>query len=80
MTSRMVWEEGERRACREWEVDLYGVGENGLGAKRRGRGWVGDCEGVVWGGEGEAVRGLLEWKGGQNGREVFPGRLPWEKE
>lgn len=89
MTKRMIWEEGERRACAEWEKDLYGVGENedgkGLGAKRRKRGWVGDDSNkgvVVWEGEGEGdgVRGLLEWRGGKDGKEVFPGRLPWEGE
>lgn len=83
VTKRMAWEEGERRARGEWEKDLYSVNENknGLGAKRRKRGWVGDNkEVVVWEGEGEAVRGLLEWKGGEDGSEVFPSTLPWEEE
>ena len=83
MTNRMLWEDGERRACQEWEKDSYGVNlnKNGLGAKRRKRGWVEDNKGVVvWKGEGEVVRELLEWKGGEDGREVFPWRLPWEEE
>lgn len=80
-SSRMVWEDGERRACKEWEADLYGVGERGLGRKRRGRGWgMGGGEGLVWEGEGECVRALMAWKGGDDGREVFPGSLPWEED
>lgn len=81
MAKRVMWEEGERRACREWGWDLYGVDEDGLGKKRRMRGWVGEGEGVVvWEGEGEGVRELMGWKGGESGREVFPGRVPWEEE
>lgn len=63
-------------AMREWREDRYGVGEV-LGGKRRKRGWKGG-EGVVIGeGVGEGVRGLVEWRGGETGREVYPGELPW---
>lgn len=86
LTKREIWEEGERKACAEWERDLYGVFEDenkkGLGAKRRKRGWTEESNEkvVVWEGEGKEVRGFLEWRGGRDGREVFPGRLPWEEE
>lgn len=83
---RMAWEEGEKRACREWEGDLYGVradekGNLGLGAKRKRRGWGGERGvDILWEGEGEGVRGLVAWKGGESGKEVFPEGLPWEEE
>ena len=50
-----------------------------LGGKRVGRGWdEGRLErllGGLEGGEREVVRDLLVWKG----REIFPGRVPWEE-
>jgi hypothetical protein len=79
---RKVWEEGENQACSDWERDLYGVNEEGLCAKRRKRGWVGDGAVEVWDGEedGNGVRALIRWRGGEDGKQVFPGRLPWEED
>lgn len=64
-----------------WKEDLYGVGKL-LGEKRLGRGWkverveeiLGDFEGK----EREMIGRLLEWKGGRDGKEVYPGQLPWD--
>lgn len=78
-----VWEEGEDGACREWERDLYGLDEEGLGAKRKRRGWMGDGVIELWNGDEDdenGVRAFMRWKGGGSGREVFPGRLPWEED
>ncbi len=79
---RKVWEEGEKQACSDWERDLYGVNEDGFGAKRRKRGWMGDGDIEIWDGEedGNGVRALIRWRGGENGNQVFPGRLPWEED
>jgi hypothetical protein len=73
-------EKGEReRGVVEWERDLYGVGEV-LGGKRNARGWRGE-EDLGWmEGIEDGVKALLKWKGGESGKEVFPGRLPWEEE
>lgn len=59
--------------------DLYGVREP-LCGKRKARGWVRDVsnESLAEGLEGEVVR-LLEWDGGEGGKEVFGERLPWER-
>lgn len=63
-------------AMREWEGDRYGVGE-GLGGKRRRRGWEWGNEGVLGEGVERGVRGLVEWRGGETGREIYAGELPW---
>lgn len=81
----MELEEGERRrGFGAWEEDLYGVGEF-LGGKRWARGWREEVgvRGVLGGVEGEerdGVRGLLEWRGGGDGREIFGGWVPWLEE
>lgn len=73
ITSRRVLDEGEERdGFGRWVGDLYGVCE-ALRGKRIGRGWSGWYRGGV----DEDVKGLLEWGGGETGREVFAGRLPW---
>lgn len=77
-------EEGERKSGHgAWEGDLYGVGRV-LGGKREGRGWreemgVEDVLGGLEGEEREGVKGLLGWRGGGDGREVFGGWVPWEE-
>lgn len=78
-----------------WVEDLYGVGAVLAGKReRRGwreervemlRKFMGEDTDVVTrlkrfeGEGGDMVMGLVEWKGGMDGREVFPGRLPWEE-
>ena len=72
-------DEGEReRGYGIWKGDLYGVGEV-LVAKRRGRGWVEGTLGVMGEGSEEVVRGLLRWRGGESGVQVYGGVLPWEE-
>ena len=82
-------ERGEGRAKEEWEGDLYGVGGEGLGGKRRRRGWREGIEGGLVdeivrvlgeGGVGEEVRGLVGWRGGETGREIYGGKVPWGSE
>lgn len=65
----------EKEGWGRWKVDMYGVGEV-LARKRVARGWKGqlDIEEYV---ERE-VGGLLEWKGGVSGVEVYGGPLPWD--
>lgn len=71
-------QEGERvRGYEPFERDLYGVKEV-LGGKRRGRGWRREVSGTLAGGLEEEVGRLLEWDGGESGREVFGEKLPWE--
>lgn len=71
-------QKGERvRGYELFERDLYGVKEV-LGGKRRGRGWRGEVSGRLAGGLEDEVKMLLEWDGGESGREVFDEKLPWE--
>ncbi len=62
----------ERDGWGRWVGDLYGFGE-GLRRTRAERGWEGRFEGQVEAG----VRALLDWEGGETGREVYEGALPW---
>ncbi|KAL8681466.1 MAG: hypothetical protein Q9186_002412 [Xanthomendoza sp. 1 TL-2023] len=83
VTPKAVLEEGERmRGYGVWKGDLYGVGEV-LEGKRRGRGWearkVEEVLGGLEGEEREVVRRLLGWRGGEDGRVVFAGWLPWRE-
>lgn len=79
VTLRAVLEKGEReRGYGVWRGDVYGVGEM-LGRKRAVRGWIEGMEAVVGVGEGEGVRELLGWRGGESGVEIYPGRLPWDE-
>ncbi|KAI9813289.1 MAG: hypothetical protein M1827_004231 [Pycnora praestabilis] len=83
--------EGEERdGWGLWSRDLYGV-RTELAGKRRKRGW-GECapralvEEVGGGKQGEhgrareipGIRALLEWTGGPDGMQIYPGPLPWE--
>lgn len=78
VTPRRVLERGEEeRGWGAWRRDLYGVGEV-LGGKRSGRGWVEEKGERLGEGLGEGVKGLLAWKGGESGVEIFGGRLPWD--
>ena len=75
--------EGERlRGRGVWEGDMYGAGEV-LNGKREARGWkremIDEVLKALKGEEREEVRGLLEWKGGEDGRTIYPGSLPWDK-
>ncbi len=75
VTTRKSLEEGEERdGFGRWVGDLYGAGEV-LRKKREGRGWNGVYDGYV----DEDVRGLLVWEGGETGRQVYAGRLPWDE-
>ncbi|KAK4541492.1 hypothetical protein LTR36_007938 [Oleoguttula mirabilis] len=57
--------------------DPYGV-RPPLAAKRKARKWTPQMiAGLAV--EKEAQE-LLQWTGGENGSEVFPGKLPWEEE
>jgi hypothetical protein len=66
-------EEGDARVCAQWKTDPFGVGEK-LAAKRRQRGWMDDGDMGV-----EGAAEFLAWRGGETGREPYPGRLPWDK-
>ncbi|KAM0718612.1 hypothetical protein Q7P37_005682 [Cladosporium fusiforme] len=57
--------------------DLYGNREP-LSSKRRARGWVPDLNNDLADGLDGEVRRLLEWDGGENGKEIFGEKLPWE--
>ena len=75
--------EGERvRGYGAWNEDLYGVGEV-LWGKRVGRGWRAEEVGGILekfeGEEREMIKGLLEWRGGEDGNELYSGRLPWDQ-
>ncbi len=81
VSPRKGLENGERlRGYGVWKGDLYGVGEI-LKEKRVGRGWreesVGELLESLEGAEMELVKGLLEWKGGEDGKERYGGELPW---
>ena len=80
MTPKRVLEQGEREnGYGVWEGDLYGVG-GVLGEKRAKRGWDDGVLRVLGTGKEEAVKGLLEWNGGADGREVYEDELPWDGE
>ncbi len=79
MTPRSELEKGEReRGFGVWEGDLYGVGDV-LGGKREKRGWEDRALEVVGRGKEEGVLGLLRWRGGADGKEVYGGELPWDR-
>lgn len=78
VTPRKELEIGEReRGYGVWEGDLYGVGSV-LGGKREKRGWEGCGSEVVGKGKEGSVNGLLKWRGGADGKEVYQGILPWD--
>lgn len=78
MTGKESLEKGEReRGYGVWKGDLYGVGDL-LGGKRAQRGWEEGCLEEMGRGVEEVVRGLLVWRGGDGGTEIFGGKLPWE--
>lgn len=69
----------ESRGIGLWRKDLYGIGED-LAGKRRKRGWKSGMEEDVFVDQGleEAVKQLMCWDGG-DGNEWFPrmNGLPW---
>ncbi|KAL9629181.1 MAG: hypothetical protein Q9204_005418, partial [Flavoplaca sp. TL-2023a] len=83
VTPRKELAEGERvRGYGAWKEDLYGVGDV-LWGKRVGRGWRAEKAGEILekfeGEEREMIKGLLEWRGGEDGNELYSGRLPWDQ-
>ena len=50
-----------------------------LSGKREKRGWEHCALEKVGKGKEESVDGLLEWRGGVDGKEVYEGRLPWDR-
>ena len=77
MTPKKVLEQGEReKGYGVWEGDLYGVGSV-LEEKRVKRGWDDGVLRVLGRGKEEGVKGLLKWKGGADGNEVYEDELPW---
>jgi len=79
VTSRAELDDGEaKRGYGLWKEDWYGVGVV-LAKKRRDRGWVEGRERELADGLEVGVRGLLAWKGGDTGVEVFNGDVPWDQ-
>lgn len=80
---------GAKRARRGWDggielkrwVDgLVGGGLVGGGIEKgqeRGDGIEKEKSGR-WEKDWQGIRGLLEWRGGESGREIYPGSLPWD--
>ena len=48
-----------------------------LGEKRVKRGWNDGVLGGLGTGKEEGVKGLLEWRGGADGKKVYEDELPW---
>ncbi|KAK1075744.1 hypothetical protein LTR74_000152 [Friedmanniomyces endolithicus] len=71
-TQRMEHE----RAYEPFVRDPYGV-RSPLADKRKSRNWNPALAGSL--AVDASVMQLLEWNGGETGRETFPGRLPWEE-
>ena len=72
-------EEGEREhAYDAFASDPYGV-RPPLADKRRARNWKSSVVGGLCADLEPVIRELLLWTGGKTGREIFPGRLPWEE-
>lgn len=69
----------EKRGYGVWKGDLYGVREV-LREKREKRGWSKAEEETVLSSVSEkGPRGLLVWKGGLEGVEIYGGELPWDQ-
>lgn len=63
------------RAYELFAEDPYGV-RSPLADKRKARNWNLDVlEGLA---VDDEVQQLLNWKGGASGKDIFPGKLPWE--
>lgn len=75
---REVLDAGESaRGYKAFQGDPYGTGTL-LQAKRQGRGWRNEYENLWNATIGDGVTELLSWSGGESGREIFPGQLPWD--
>ena len=67
-----------------WQTDLYGT-RSDLLLKRMARGWNWDkymhtrqLVELCWAElDAACLRRLLDWRGGPDGREIYPGTLPW---
>ena len=89
VTPRKVLEEGEtKNGLQLWGADPYGMGEV-LSMKREGRGWSENALKEVYETylgvpnnkeKYQMIKWLMRWKGGLTGRQVFPGRLPWNEQ
>lgn len=84
MTPRKELEEAEReKGFGMWAGDMYGWAEYIRGLREK-RGWREEMEGEVLGPLGEEVREevrrFMEWKGGDSGTQLYPGKLPWSQE
>lgn len=70
--------------CREqFQQDPYGV-RTPLSTKRKQRRWddktqIGVLGGIVDESIKEQLQGLLEWTGGESGKDVYPYPLPWDR-
>ncbi|KAK0942917.1 hypothetical protein LTR29_005489 [Friedmanniomyces endolithicus] len=65
-----------KRAYEPFVRDPYGV-RSPLADKRKARNWDPAIAGSL--AVDASVKQLLEWSGGETGRETFPGSLPWEE-
>ncbi|KAL9581453.1 MAG: hypothetical protein Q9203_005889 [Teloschistes exilis] len=84
VTPRRELEEAEReRGYGMWSRDMYGWGEY-LRGVRKARGWREESEGKLLSSlkeeVREEVRRFMEWKGGDSGTDLYPGKLPWSPE
>lgn len=78
VTPRSVLEQEEKeKGYGVWEGDLYGAGSV-IGGVRERRGWECGALEVVGKSKDHSVEGLLKWRGGADGKEVYEGRLPWD--
>ena len=74
---------GEREACEMWRGDPYAGGAGKVGRRRDGRDqwkearnpWRMQAPYVV---TCPGLEPFIEWAGGEDGKTLFPGRLPWD--
>lgn len=72
----------EAKCRKQFEEDPYGV-RPPLSDKRKQRRWdehalTGVLGGIIDEGVKEQLKGLLNWTGGESGKDVFP-HPPWDK-
>ncbi|KAL8668030.1 MAG: hypothetical protein Q9202_000008 [Teloschistes flavicans] len=84
VTPRKELEEAEReKGFGMWAGDMYGWAEYIRGLREK-RGWREEMEGELLGPLGkevrEEVKRFMEWKGGDSGTQLYPGKLPWSQE
>ena len=70
----------QRNGTEAWANNPYGL-LSPLSTKRKQRGWAELAEGLNDGdGDDDDVKALILWNGGESGREMFRGRLPWNRD